>query len=269
MYALSADVEYVSDALPNQENWIEICNKHWRPNEHLYFGPVPKIALSLPQEKELTKRVVWFYDKKLWKIDYNPNCSDMEHVELKDFCKFCWLLKEYYTEGFHTHYSAHYNPRTQEHTIHPGGGRKYIDTFFAPGKYIEMFYFNTMEVEPEFLQNMRVVTPEELDKMGYECSLVADHGSIIPHVFYGEFNAVQIDTTQRAMDKYLEQIKIQARDTGFDSNFPLPEYIPRGGDVYIEFQKKYTDFLMAKAVLLGVMRIPYEDKHIRVRVNAR
>lgn len=266
MFKIDENKEYILEQLPGQDqsNWKTLCNTMWRPNEHLYLGPVPKTALPLPQEKELIKIVLRFYVKKLYNLNYNTDCDDYANTELKDFCKLCWLCNEYFSNGFYTYYGAHWNPRTQSNAIHPGGGRKFIDTFFSPENTIEMFYFNTQQVQPDFLENMRIVSPEQLEKMGYEVTLVADHGSIIPHVFYSDSNKVMVDTTSRAMEKFLDRIKIRAMRTGFFSKTKLPDYLPEGKDVYVEFKKKYTDLLMSKAVLLGVMRLNYEDKHLKV-----
>lgn len=270
------DIEYIGDTLPVPKNTkIDIVTNLWRKSENIHMGLVPKKALLLPEEKDLVKIFENFYKKKLYKYKFKGQQStDVYSVELKNFAKLCWLLNEYYTVGFTSLYSAHYNPRTQKNVIHPGGGRKFIDRFYNKKNHIEMFYFNTMGVQYDFLQDMRVVPYPVLEKMGYDAQLVADHGSIIPHIFWSFNNPIKLDTTTVAMSKHLDYYKSRAENICVASNKILPDYFVKHVNkkhyqFYIEFCKDYSDFLFVKAMFLGIVGLKYADDEIIVTQRSR
>jgi len=272
---ITPTIEYIGDTLPVNIGKGQIAHNLWRDTEHIYMGPVPKNKLSLPSEQQFIKVFETFYKKKLYNNVYKgPNCTELSNIEIKDFAKLCWLVNEYFTNGFTSLYSAHYNPRTGQNVIHPGGGRKFVDTFYNPQDHIEMFYFNTLGVQYDFLDKMRIVEYPVLEKMGYEATFVADHGSIIPHVFWSSNNRVKLDTTSVAMQKYLLHYQNRAGNIQVHSNRRLPDYFVKHVnrkkyDFYITFYKEYNDFDFVKAMFIGLTEQTYSDANISVTQRSR
>lgn len=272
---ITPTVEYIGDALPTNIERSQIARYLWRETEHIYMGPVPKDQLYLPDKKEFIKVFENFYKKKLYNNVYKgQSCTEKSNTEIKDFSKLCWLVNEYFTNGFTSMYSAHYNPRTGQNVIHPGGGRKFVDAFFNTNNDIEMFYFNTLGVHFDFLDKMRIVEYPVLEKMGYQAEFVADHGSIIPHVFWSNNTLAKLDTTSVAMEKYLLHYQSQARNIQVNSNKKLPDYFVKHVnrktyDFYITFYKEYNDFDFVKAMFLGLTKQTYGDANISVTQRSR
>lgn len=256
--------DYVLDTLPNQslENQKLLYETFLRPGENVYFGPVPKSALKFDRDQDITSIMSKFFVKKLYKRkEYNVRDTSHENVEFKDFLKLCWLTQQYFTVGFKSYFGAHYNPRTQQNVIHPGGGRNIVYKLFDNNDYITMFYFNTLEQQWPWLSDMYPLSFDKLTEMGYGVQFVADHSSLIPHIFWVKDET--IPTTSEGVGKYQIWFKKRLSQLKIYSNCELPEYLScfvvkhvNESNQIIEF-KNYSEISLFKALLIAINRIDY------------
>jgi hypothetical protein len=247
-----------------------IIESFWHPNEGIWFGAIPKDDLYLPTDKELVKVVENFYNNRLHKLDMiDPNLDHKPVIELKDFVKLIWLTGDFIRNGrFDTYYSAHYNPRKEINVMHPGGGRKFVTKFFCSKKTVQGFYFNTGGVQPRWLKHMHPYSILELKhKMNYVCEFVADHGSLIPHLYYYGTDAPL--TTSKAVKAMNKDIIQRATGVKLHSNQKLPEYLikqtnQKDYEYFLKFKKDYRYLDVIRGYICAVADVEYKDEHLQV-----
>ena len=167
--------------------------KHWPSlNENLWFG---KIDFSHFHNDSSQIRCLITDLLKDYKAV--PNLDDPSNPA-NQISKICYLLPEYLkSKSFRDPFCAHYNPRINEHIIHPGGTRQSILNLFHKGP-IETYYFNTGGNYFEFLHGCQQVNvfeffeqsleePSEALMLGkgqanYVMDIIPDHGTFIPHI---------------------------------------------------------------------------------------
>lgn len=157
---------------------IDFFYNYKRKSENLYLGDIKVSDLGYVFH-DLTASITNYFLGKQY-LDSNI------HLDLRKriFPKLCWLADDVLNQGFRFPINVHYNPRIEKNVVHPGSIRAKILKLFKPTSSVNCLYFNTGGVEFEFMENMRIFSKEELlsYKTGLEIELVADHGSIIPHL---------------------------------------------------------------------------------------
>jgi hypothetical protein len=161
------------------EERIEFFYKYKRDNEKLYIGNISKDILLLKTTDSLLESIKNYFLKK-----HFENPSIVSDVRKRIFPKICWLTDSYLKYGFKQPISVHYNPRTRQHVIHPGSIRSHVIHLFHQEKSVNCLYFNTGGVKFDFINSLGVFSKGDLliHKDNLEIELVADHGSIIPHL---------------------------------------------------------------------------------------
>jgi len=266
-----ANWDFVNDHIPHAHMNLEDLNNMWRQTEKIYYGYMPKQEMTLPSDDEFVQKITNFWKYKLWQVtpDETGNHFGRYTREYKAFVRIVWLAKEYLTNcGFDTLYSVHYNPRKEINVIHPGGGRAFITKVYDQNENVEVFYFNTGGVQPNWLEGMKPIELYQLKQLGYSASFVADHGSMIPHVFYRKNDAPL--TTHVAVNKFKDNIVHRANTIKISSNAKLPKFfIPQTNkkdfDYHIDFKKKYNDYLFCKAIVLAIADVEYNGPDLKVK----
>lgn len=161
------------------EERINFFYNYKRDSEKLYIGNVSKDILLLKKTDSLLKSINDYFLNK-----YFEDPSIVNDVRKRLFPKICWLTDSYFKHGFKKPLSVHYNPRTRQHVIHPGSVRSQIVHLFHQGSSVNCLYFNTGGVKFDFIYSLGVFSKGDLllNKDNLEIELVADHGSIIPHI---------------------------------------------------------------------------------------
>lgn len=162
------------------EQAIELCVRHWHDGEGLYQGFVEKRHISFDNSFAIIDNIESYFSNKKYEIDID-SLND-EDNELESFAKLVWLTSEYLSVGFREPLGIHYNPRLDINAIHSGGIRNQVLRLFHEGK-VECLYFNTGGVQ---FQWMECMTPVDIldyaSKIDVDVAVVADHGSLIPHI---------------------------------------------------------------------------------------
>lgn len=258
------EFDYILETFPNQSTETNrmIYHKFLWPNESLWLGPVPKDCLSIHSDDVIIKTMVNYFKKQLWNHTYDKNSSDKENTESKDFVKLVWLTGEYFSQGFETYFSAHYNPRSGVQAIHPGGGRQVIYKLFDKSDTITMFYFNTGGTEWPWLNNCQRISYDQLIKLGYQINFVADHGSFIPHVFWSDLYR-KVTTTLDGVIQAEPCVRNRLRQLRIKSNIKLAYYFDpfvdnKNPNVILNF-KNFNAINIVKAILLILNNLLTDD----------
>lgn len=181
---MSENTPYLCKTLPIQSEMVtKLIKNCWHANEAIWQGPIPKEQLLFADKGETYNDFSVYFKKKKYSIpvDQVPGWDKGFDNDLENWPKIVWLAKEYFSVGFRNPMGGHYNPRIRKNVIHPGGCRQKIIDFFATGT-VDLIYFNTGGIRPKWLSNLSKRRPKDLFDEGYAIHLVADHGSLIPHV---------------------------------------------------------------------------------------
>lgn len=259
------EFDYILETFPGQnlETNRMIYHKFLWPGESLWLGPIPKNQLSIHSDEVICKTMSNYFEKHLWEITYNQFENTTENLECKDFLKLVWLTNEYFTKGFETYFSAHYNPRMQIHAIHPGGGRQIVYKLFDTSESIKMFYFNTGGTMWPWLNDCEKLSYDQVVKLGYQINFVADHGSFIPHVFWND-SLYRVDTTVSGVAKFEKVLNQSLANLKIKCNTELPSFLQRfvvdtRFTVKLRFLE-YNQINLIKAMLLILNRLPSRDQ---------
>lgn len=253
--------DYILETFPGQniESNRMIYHRFLWPNESVWLGPVPKNALSIHSDRIIFKTLVNYFQKQLWNISYDKHNTTNENIEAKDFTKLVWLTREYFTVGFKTYFSAHYNPRLGIQAIHPGGGRQSIYRLFDPSPDIRMFYFNTGGTDWPWLENCERLSYDQIIKLGYLINFVADHGSFIPHLFWDD-RQYTVTTTRLGVAEVEPWLQQRITEIKINCNQRLPDYLNpiidnQKFNVKLRFNK-FSRLNLLRAMLLIINRLP-------------
>lgn len=180
-YRIYPDTPFIRNSIPvyGSKERIEFFHQYKRPNENLFIGEIDKGNLLLKNSNILLRSIVPYFQKR----QYENEKAVKDH-KLKLFPKVCWLTDSFFKFGFQYPISVHYNPRLEQNVIHPGSIRNHIIKLFQETSPVKCLYFNTGGVDFDFMKSLTLFTKEELLKYkdNIEIELVADHGSIIPHI---------------------------------------------------------------------------------------
>jgi hypothetical protein len=250
--------------ISNNAERIELFYKAKKTNENLYIGSIDSSRLS---KYDFSKDIIKYFREREFlntlhrSIDYQP--SDYQ------FPKCCWLADDILKNKLKYPLSVHYNPRLQKNVVHPGQTRSYIAQLFQPDE-IPCLYFNTSGVKYSWMRNLSIVEKEELNNINFlNFMLGADHGSLIPHIYFSEQSS-NLDE----IFKYHIFLKNRLSDMRFriKSNVlihPLEYWTVDTQQAHIEIDIKDTKSNddVVRACILSVLGVPYQSNTLTVKVN--
>lgn len=266
-YRITPDAPYISSEFKfaggNQEK-INLFYNVKKDSENIYSG---KIDTSLMFRYNFKKDIVsYFKDRKFLQTFHH---TESYHPSEYQFPKCCWLADDILNAGFNAPLSIHYNPRIQHNVVHPGQSRSYISQLFRKDK-IDCLYFNTSGVRFSWMKEFTSVSQEELLKINFKLfSLAADHGSLIPHIYFGNK-----EETYQWVFKYHALARSRLSDMRFRINSnvlidPLEYWTTSKPDAPIEIYIKdaSNDDDVVRACILAVLGRPYKSDTLEVKIN--
>jgi hypothetical protein len=180
-FKINPEVPFHLESLPvfGTEERIDFFYKYTRASENLYIGNVAKSELLLNDVEWLADSIKDYISNKHF---FNPDI--VTNFEKRLLPKICWLTDSFFKKGFIHPICVHYNPRIQHNVVHPGSVRNCVIKLFQETPLVNCLYFNTGGVAPTFIDQLTPVHKDYLMsfKDTIEIELVADHGSIIPHI---------------------------------------------------------------------------------------
>ena len=180
-YTIPKDVPFHREAIPvfGTVERIEFFYKYKRDNEKLYVGNIDKDNLLLKESNDLLNFIKNYFVEK-----HFENKNIVNDFNRRLFPKVCWLADTHFKQGFKYPISVHYNPRIRRNVIHPGSIRNHIIKLFQQEQPVKCLYFNTGGVKFNFINLLGIFSKGDLLEYveNLEIELIADHGSIIPHI---------------------------------------------------------------------------------------
>lgn len=176
----------VLETLPNGQPW----NQYWRDGETLWVGKLPKKMFDTGTDQEIIDDVANFFSLEAYNYtfsdDYIWNNCTWETQRYESFVKTVWLAHDFLSMGFSHQIGCHWNPRSDQISIHPGQGRKRILRLFLQKRdEIDVIFFNTGGFVCDWMKNLKPVSEDELENIvagkGWWCAFTPDHGTFIPH----------------------------------------------------------------------------------------
>lgn len=181
----------ILDVLPKEHTHLDLFFDYKKDNEYLGISKFHKDDLDFGTFSYLPRQIDNFFTegihiKDIDTLFYEDKQRFRDYIE--GYTKLCWLAYEYIEDKytFKNLIGVHYNPRTKNWDIHPGGSRQIVLNYFGPD-VIEAIAFNTGGIPRDFDHVFK--NKEDLQKyfqkdFMFVCS--ADHGSIIPHIHYDQ-----------------------------------------------------------------------------------
>jgi hypothetical protein len=264
-YKIPHSTPYLGSELNiNHTDSIDLFYKVKKHTEHIYSG-IFKTSL-MARYNFIDDISAYLRDRKfLQTYDLNQRYSPSEY----QFPKCCWLASSILAEGLKSPLSIHYNPRLQQHIVHPGQTRSYIAQLLQTDG-VPCLYFNTSGVYFSWMRKFSIVEKSQIiDLNPSHFSLAADHGALIPHLFFGN----QRDTLTKVF-KYHNFIKDRLSNMKFriKSNLPINplEYWTTNDEsahieIFIKDNRVSDD--VARACILSVLGKPYKSDTLEVKVN--
>jgi hypothetical protein len=247
----------------------EFFDKYSQSHEHLYVGYIPISEFSFDREVIPVTLSNYFNNKGFLKTLAHDQIECGANRELEDFAKLCWLTDEFLNEGqLKNPIGSHYNPRLRQNIIHPGGSRQIVLQLFCDeSDRVECFYFNTDGVQFDFMKDLTRIKASDLPKHAH-ISLVADHGSLIPHIHdtHIELDGKHENIIVLGVSRYLEILKNNFKSLSFSSNLDI-DYLSQwqtqsDPDWDVVFKADHTDRDMVKAVILLSLQREYESEFL-------
>jgi hypothetical protein len=266
-YKLSPDVRFLIPEinLPDNINCVDFFYNVKRTDENIFLGEISSKDYA---RADLSKHLIAHLRDRNFLKPFYPNID--VHPSEYHFSKCCWLADSILAGKMEDPVCVHYNPRIQENVVHPGQTRSYIAQLFSPEK-IQCLYFNTSGVKLKVMKNFKVVEKHDFLKLRASHMLLsADHGSIIPHIYFSN----QKNTLEH-VSKYHNMIKERLRSLNFriKSNlpiFPLEYWTTTDStapiEIYISDVKNTDDVI--RACMLSILGRSYKSDTLEVKINS-
>jgi hypothetical protein len=264
-YEILPDTPYLGSELNiGNADSIELFYKAKKNSENLYIGNIKTQLLN--KYNFISDITSYFRDRKFLQVLHlGEGYSTSEY----QFPKCCWLAESIIADGLTNPLSVHYNPRLKKNIVHPGQTRSYIAHLFGTDS-LPCLYFNTSGVKFSLMKNFSIVEKSQLlDLNPSHFSLAADHGALIPHLFFGNQS-----NTLTEVFKYHTFIKNRLSDMKFriKSNvpiYPLEYWTTTDNDAHVEISIKDTrvDDDVVRACILAVLGKPYKSNTLEVKIN--
>ena len=170
--------ELVDGELTRTHKHVKFFEKMWHPGETCWVGKMKLDDLHLAEDDIIASDLTEYFrcfDSPI------PNPEEHTDVFLSLLVKIIWLAYEYNNEGkFAYPLMTFWNPRTQRNEIHPGGGRNKVIKMFSSVPTVDVVYFNTGGFWHDSMSMLKPVTCEQVESLGYQGHVIADHGTFIP-----------------------------------------------------------------------------------------
>jgi hypothetical protein len=266
---IHSHIDYIWKELPLALNErIIIFEKCLGLNESLFRGKISKKLLKFtPAEYTYSRIEKYFLEKKYLEVVQENELDRGNNRDLEDFIKLCWLTDEYLTNGFNNPINVHYNPRIKKNVIHPGGSRNQIINLFQTSP-VDCLYFNTGGVYFDWMKDFKkidiknLIGTNDLD-LSY-VALVADHGSIIPHIH------LQANTIPSGIFKFYNVIKENLKTIKIKSNVNihvLSNFLSTSDyNVCINFKNTENFEDICRAVLMSVLKRNYASDSLSIEI---
>ena len=278
--------------------YLTICdNEHWRDGESLWYGTMPNGCLESSVIGSVFDRIDPFFRlgyHQTLPVDYDaPFMTDeLPHVSIENISKLVWLCEEFLDNDlkFDNPLCAHYDPRHMDNIIHPGGMRKALLKLYCLDDHpVPTYYFNTGGFyDPDTMSDLSIISEAEAVNMHFgnrpdykarvRGSLVADHGTMIPHLMVGSENILS------RQDEFLKRILTNLHDPDFkmfvniDWPYHQASYLdflstdPINSKIKVEFRDIKFNVpsikrVMTLAIIHGCLLRPYEDHTIKIIIE--
>jgi hypothetical protein len=270
-YYLKPDKPFHIEPLPiySLEQNVDCFYKYKRSYENLYIGNINKEHLLLKPSHGLLNEIKPFlvnHKRYLRVIDVNDRPRRI-------LPKICWLTDSFFKNKLEHPVCVHYNPRIQQNVIHPGAIRIHVLTLFQETEAVNCFYFNTGGVHFDFMESLKILDQDELLKLqkNMQVVLMADHGSIIPHV------NLDPQSNDPAITRWTEFICKRLADPNFkiSTNYPIVNLLPwttenndstveiRLDDSVNELHPQWED-IVCKCIILSIIGKPYKSPLLNI-----
>lgn len=271
-YNLPSDDPYHLETIPvfGTEERIDFFHKYKRPTENLYIGNIHAKHLALRTSSDVIPRINDYFLQEQFLDETVP-----DDITKRLLPKICWLADSFFKTGFTQPILAHYNPRIQKNVVHPGSIRGIIIRLFHQDLNVNCMYFNTGGVVFDFMESLRILTRDELlsYKENIEIEMVADHGSIIPHI---NLDIRAIKPNVKRWQEFVYRRLISPSFTIFcnrDINILAPWYVAKVEDAEIEIDidieklqvNEVYDDIICKAVILSIIGKSYSSPSLTVK----
>jgi hypothetical protein len=303
--------------------FLPVAEEHfWRPGESLWYGTMKAERLEVHTEiyTNVYKELIGFFkNPRTLTWDSKNNCYENHMPEkwrpiwgtpeittapdyppdmcTETLCKALWLITEYLDNNkrYDNPMCAHYNPTRRDNIIHPGGFRKkLLKMYNSHGDDVRMFYFNTLGFYHE--ETMKDLERYDFPRLksevfdGYMANgaLVAEHGTMIPHIYVG--STVIYNRQHEFLDLIQERVSQSNFNISFSENWVYQEYrhdlplimpITDYGKAYCNVeiksdnhpwakvsQKYYRDMLVIQSLIHLLLNRPYEDEKIKIEFQS-
>ncbi len=265
-YSLNPTGHFHLNCIPvcGTEERVEFFYKYKRKSEDLFVGEMKVSDLGYVFHDFTPSITNYFLGKQY--------LDSSIHLDIRKrlFPKLCWLTEDLLQDGFRFPLNVHYNPRIEKNVVHPGSIRNKILKLFKSDSSIKALYFNTGGVEFDFMNSMNIFTKEELlsYKKNLEIELVADHGSIIPHL---NLDGNSVKDTSLVWQSVLKE-KILSKDFKIfydtELEFFKPWYTAKEHariEIYTDFKKRdIISDVKAKIAILAVLGKSYECPSFKI-----
>lgn len=256
---------YITSTLSTNSNEsTELFFKLKKNTENLYSG---KIHTDRLVKYNFISDITDYLRSRKFLQTFHP--SESYSPSKYQFVKCCWLADSILTQGMHNPLSVHYNPRIKKNVVHPGQTRSYISQLFQPGP-VDCLYFNTAGIRFPWMKSFDIVSQDRLQDIAFShLSIIADHGSLIPQIFFGDYkNAMtEVIKYQKFIGDRLSNMQFRIK-----SNIPITplEYWATTDDnapieIYIKDTRISND--VARACILAVLGKPYKSDTLEVKIN--
>jgi hypothetical protein len=261
-YFLDPLVPYHRNSIPVyvNTNRIEFFYQYKKPDEELYIGEIDTSNLELMPVSYIMSRINYYFLRKQYLDESVP-----DDITKRLLPKICWLTDSLFKTGFEHPIAVHYNPRIQKNVIHPGSIRGVVIRLFQNNSNVKCLYFNTGGVKFDYVDSLQVFTKEELlkHKDNIEIELVADHGSIIPHI------NLDVTSVKKNVSKWHDFVYRRLTSPSFsifcnkDIEILKPWYASKEDakiEIDIHSNTENWDDIVCKCVVLSILGKSYESE---------
>lgn len=264
-YKILPDTPYLGSELQlDNATSIELFYKAKKSAEHLYSG---LIKTSLLAKYNFIGDITDYLRNRKFLQTFHP--SESYSPSEYQFAKCCWLADSIMQDGLVNSLSVHYNPRLQQNIVHPGQTRSYIAHLFQTDT-VPCLYFNTSGVKFSWMKHFSIVEKSQLATLNpSHFSLAADHGALIPHLFFGNQTSTltEVFKTHVFIKDRLSNMKFRIKSnmliypleywTTTDNHAPI--------EIFIKDSKMEDD--VVRACILAVLGKPYKSDTLEVKIN--
>lgn len=246
--------------LGTQEDLKHIFQNYKHPNEDLYFGTINLDNFNLPSFEYIYSDIENYINVG---IDMNLDLDNITTTslgwQLDSFIKLCWLTEEHLNNRLSNPLGAHYNPRLEKNIIHPGGSRQKILKLWDVEKF-QFYYFNTTGIQFDWMSELKIVNVPAVCYF----VLVADHGSLIPHVHFDQpLITRNVPRYHEVIRKRIKQMKLSVKNSSYDflEKFDNEE---KTNPVIINFNEEPSLQNKIKAFILACLGYSVESQNFTI-----